>query len=134
MVSSENSTKRLLIVDDEDAIRFAMKDYFSNFGFKIDCARDKEEAIAILTYIEFDVVILDLNLDRVFKTEGLEIAKLIKKKSPNTYIIILTAYGSPDIEAEAKKIRVDKFLNKPVPLPTLSDAILKILDGNSQVK
>ena len=53
---------RLLIVDDEDAILFAMTEYFSARLFAVDCARDREEAEALLAVRAYAVIITDLRL------------------------------------------------------------------------
>ena len=64
---------RLLIVDDEAAIRFALSDYFRECGWQVDAAAEKEEAEALLAHTEYAVVIADLRLTGIYGVEGLDI-------------------------------------------------------------
>ena len=61
---------RLLVIDDEDSIRFAMKEYFEVHGYRVDCAREAEEAEALLAHLRYDVVIADLQLSGILRLEG----------------------------------------------------------------
>jgi DNA-binding response OmpR family regulator len=107
------TTHRLLIADDEEAIRFAMKEYFEGLGYDADCAREKQQARALLDTNSYAVVIADLRLGPGETADGLELVGIAKRRSPSTRTLILTAYGSREIEAEARRLGVDVFLHKP---------------------
>ena len=107
---------RLLIVDDEEPILFALREFFKASGYSVSCAREIEEAEALLTNDHYDVVIADLRLTGTYGTEGLELVQFIKDRCPRVSVILLTAYGSIDIEARAKYLGVDRFLHKPLAL------------------
>ena len=55
----ESRTPRLLIVDDEESICFSMSEYFSLHGFKVDTARETEEAEKLIESTEYRVIIQD---------------------------------------------------------------------------
>jgi DNA-binding response OmpR family regulator len=111
---------RILVVDDESAILFAMDEYFSARGYEVDCARGLEEAGARLQASRYEAVIADLRLTGSGGTEGLEVVERVRSHHPSTRVIILTAFGSPEVEREARRRGADAFLHKPVPLPELA--------------
>lgn len=114
-------TTRLLVVDDEEAILLAVKRYFAQHGFTVDCARELEEAEALATYNTYDVAIVDLSLGHHSSgAEGLEILRYIQRRHPHTRTILFTGHGSPDIEREAYRRGCDAFLQKPQPLAELA--------------
>ncbi|HWM94462.1 MAG TPA: response regulator [Thermoanaerobaculia bacterium] len=119
---------RLLIVDDEDAILAAIRDYFEPRGYDVDCARELEEAEALLSHIRYALMIADLRLTGVHGNEGLELVRFARERSPWTRTIVLTGYGSTEIEMEAIGRGVDAFLQKPQPLSELA-AIAANLTG-----
>ncbi len=93
-----------------------MREYFSAQGFSVDCACEIGEAEAMLRENAYAVAILDLRLSGTPGLEGLDLVASIRAQAPRTRIILLTAYGSREIEAEAKRLGADAFLHKPKPL------------------
>lgn len=121
---------RLLVVDDEEPILSAIRDYFEAQGYEVDCARELEEAEALLSHIRYALLIADLRLTGVHGNEGLELIRFACDRSPWTRTIVLTGYGSTEIETEAIGRGVDAFLQKPQPLAQLV-AIADSLTGRS---
>ena len=119
--------KRMLIVDDEESILFALSDFFSTQGFEVDCARELEEAEALLSSHSYTVAIADLRLTGINGTEGLELISYVREKSPGTKVLLLTAYGSQEIQAEATRRGVDAFLQKPKPLAEVANVVSSML-------
>ena len=111
--------KRILIVDDQDSILHAVRRYFMLAGFAVDCARELEEAEALITHITYDLVIADLSLSEQGTTEGLEIVRYVRRCCQHTRVIMLTGYGSPSIENEALRRGCDRFIQKPRALAEL---------------
>jgi DNA-binding response OmpR family regulator len=116
---------RLLIVDDEAAIRFALVEYFRGSGWTVDAASEKEEAEALLATTPYAVVIADLRLTGIHGVEGLDIVQWSRHLRPETRVVLLTGNATPEIEAEARRLGADAFLQKPLPLPQLE----AIVDG-----
>lgn len=108
---------RLLIIDDEEAILFAMRAYFTRRGYAVDCAREQRQAEELLAAGEYAVVIADLRLTGTHGAEGLEILGLVRERWPRTRLVLLTAYGSSELETEALRRGADAFLHKPQSLP-----------------
>ena len=111
---------QLLIIDDEDTILFALKRYFAKLCYCVDLATELEEAEALLTHNRYDLVIADLSLTAGGGTEGLEILRFLRGKSPATRAILLTANGTAAVESEALRRGAQAVLHKPQPLSELA--------------
>ncbi len=122
------STK-LLVVDDEESICFSMREYFSQHGFKVDTAREIEEAEGLIKGTDYQVIIQDLRLGVDQRQEGIEIIKLVHEQNPETRIVVLTSYGSPEVEAEARRAGADAFLRKPKPLSQVAQVVQGLIES-----
>lgn len=120
---------RLLVVDGEESICFSMKEYFTMQGYKVDTARELEEAEKLVETSDYKVVIQDLRLGPAQKPDGLEMIKFIRNHSPHARIIVLTAYGSPEMELEALRNGADAFLRKPKPLSHVAQVIQGLIES-----
>jgi len=114
---------RILIVDDLKEILVTMRCYFVAHGFDVDCASEKEEAEVLIGVNDYAVVVTDLQLTPVRSNEGLELVRLLHHESPQTKVIMLTAYNTEEVEKEAGRYGVSSLLKKPVPLPVLHEAV-----------
>lgn len=112
--------KQLLIIDNEETIIFALKRYFSKLSYRVDAASELEEAEALVAHTHYDLVIADLSLTAGGSTEGLELLRFLRARSPETRAIVLTAFGTPAVEREAMRRGARAVLAKPQPLPELA--------------
>jgi two-component system OmpR family response regulator len=122
-------TKRLLLIDDEEQVLHALTRFFSRAGYSVDCARELEEAEALLTWIEYDLVIADLSLTDQGGTEGLEIIRYVRSNRPGIRLILLTANASALVEREALRRGCDVLLEKPKPLAELMSIATSLTEG-----
>jgi DNA-binding response OmpR family regulator len=113
----------MLIVDDEAAVLFAMREYFTLRGYDVDCVRTGEEAGVLLDARAYTVVVADLRLTGTHGTEGLAILRKARECSPASLTVLLTAYGSPQVEFEARQQGVNLILHKPMPLAQVAQRI-----------
>lgn len=128
-VKPSASLPRLLIVDDEESICFSMSEYFQHHGYQVDTARDMEEAEKLIESTDYRVIIQDLRLGVNRNPDGLEIIKLVHRRHPDTRIIVLTAYGSAEMEDEARQCGADAFLRKPKPLSQVAQVVQGLLES-----
>ena len=124
---AEHVPRKLLVVDDEESICFSMSEYFSQHGFKVDTAREMEEAEGLLKKTEYKVIIQDLRLGATRHPDGIEIIKMVHQRNPDTRIVVLTSYGSP--EAEARNAGADAFLRKPKPLSQVAQVVQGLIES-----
>jgi DNA-binding NtrC family response regulator len=111
---------RVLLVDDERSILFAAQRYLTANGFEVQCARELEEAQALLANDVFDIVITDLRLTPVQCAEGLLVIETVRSRALASRVIVLTGHATPAVEAAAHELGVDLFLRKPTSLPDLA--------------
>ncbi len=126
---AERAPRKLLVVDDEESICFSMSEYFSQHGFKVDTAREMEEAEGLLKKTEYKVIIQDLRLGAAHRPDGIEIIKMVHQRNPDTRIVVLTSYGSPEAEAEARNAGADAFLRKPNPLSHVAHVVQGLIES-----
>jgi DNA-binding response OmpR family regulator len=127
---ADKSQRRLLILDDEEAILVPVSEYFRERGYCVVATGEPEEAEAVLDHDPFDLVILDLALTR-FGREGLEVLSAIRSRRPWLPVIVLSGNVSPEIEELAAQLRADAVLMKPQRLDQLAARVEALL-GDSR--
>ena len=128
MLLRQTLMEKLLLVDDEENVLIGMGRYFRALGYSVDCARGPEEADALLFLRSYSAAIVDLCLSARQGAEGLDLIDRLRRRCPATRILVLTAFGSAETEAEARRLGADLFLQKPRPLQELHGELLKLLD------
>ena len=120
--------ERILIVDDEELIVLAMRKYFEGLGYTVDAAHELEEAQALLAHRVYDLVIADLRLTGIGGVEGLQIVSDVHQRCANTRVILLSAFGTPEIERESYNRGVDAFLHKPKAMMEIANVAMNLLE------
>lgn len=119
----------MLLVDDEQSILFTVGEYLHGLSYEVDCADTLASALAFLrSGRSHALVIADLRLSPPNGQEGLAILEEARRCNPGVRTMMLTAYGSPATEREARARGVDAFLVKPKRLKEISDVIAALLD------
>ncbi len=106
---------KILVVDDEETVRATLKIIFVREGYAVETAATSSEAIKKLSRAIFDLVITDLRLD----LNGVRILTETKRISPDTEVIIVTAYASLDSAIQAVRQGAYDYLVKPFNLDDL---------------
>jgi DNA-binding response OmpR family regulator len=120
-------SERILVLDDEPAILAAMGTFLRQQGYVVDCAKDRQEAERFLAAQRYACLVADLRTGDVVHPEaGLEIVSAVREAHPATRIIVLTAYGTLDIEAEARRRGADEFLHKPKLLREVARVVARL--------
>ena len=125
---SERRQEKILIVDDEELIVLAMRKYFQGLGYSVDSAYELEEAQALLANRRYDLVIADLRLTGIGGVEGLQIVSDIHQRCADTRVILLSAYGTPEIERESYNRGADAFLHKPKSMMEIASVAVNLLE------
>jgi DNA-binding response OmpR family regulator len=119
---------RILVVDDEKSIVFALRHYFVQQGFLVDCALTAEEALEHLASHHYAVTIIDIELrgsnDSI---DGLNLAEFVRRHAPATVVIILSAVESTEAESRARAVGVHSFVHKPAPLSQIADVAVGLM-------
>jgi len=117
----------VLLLDDEDSILVPTATYFRSLGFSVDTARESEEAEALIEHRSYDLAVLDLRVGPVGGTAGLEVLREVRRRHKATSVIVLSAYISPEVEAEAWALGANGVLCKPQSLPDLARFALTLI-------
>jgi DNA-binding NtrC family response regulator len=117
----------ILVVDDEEAILFALEEYVRARGCMIHAAREFEEAHALLSNIQYHLVVTDLRLGGIHRAEGLDVVSMVRECCPQTKVMVLTAYGDAAMEAEATRRGAHAFLHKSMPLRDIAQVAMELL-------
>jgi two-component system response regulator PilR (NtrC family) len=92
--------EKILVVDDEQSLREVLSIMLKRTGYAVTSVADGEEAIELLNKDIFDLVITDLRMPKI---DGMEVLKAAKSASPETVVLIITAFASADSAVEAMK-------------------------------
>ena len=122
--------KPILIVEDEDIEREALRDWLTDDGYQVETAGEGEEALAAITEQDFGIVILDLKLPG---KDGIEVLREAKEKRPKLKGVIITAYPSVETAVAATKEGAIDYLPKPFDLNHL-ERIVRDTMGPVQVE
>jgi DNA-binding NtrC family response regulator len=115
--------KKILIVDDEEHILTLLSRALRNHAVEVITTAKIEEAEYAIKNTFFEVVIADIRLTGVLGREGLELLSYVRDKSPGTRVIIMTGYGSPEIEKEAYERGAFLYFDKPIDLKVLKQKL-----------
>lgn len=122
MVNNENDC-HILIVEDEDSERTSLKVALEAEYLKVDAACDGSETEIMVNNKYYDIIIIDYRLP---DTDGTSLINVIKKISPNSVPIIVTAYSSVEIAIDSLQNGAYDYIVKPINIPDLLKVIHKI--------
>jgi len=118
-VTGFGAGRRILLVEDEEAVRDLLDSYLTKEGFGVTTAGDVGAAIQDLRS-EFDVVITDLKLPGRW---GMELVTAAKARWPATQVVVITGVKDAKVTAEAMSAGADRFLLKPFGMPELRNEL-----------
>jgi DNA-binding NtrC family response regulator len=117
--------KKILIVDDEQSILLSLSYALKAEGVEVITCSEIEQAEEALENTHFDLVIADIRMSGVNGIEGLELLKYIKERFA-TEVIIMTGYGTEEMEALACRLGALHYFNKPVDITELLNKVASI--------
>ena len=118
--------RKILVVDDEPAILMALSHAFKNEDTLVITSSSMEDAEEALDKYRFDLVIADIRLSGIEGMEGLELLSYIKRISPETKVIIMTAYGSHEMMDSAYKRGACHYYEKPIDIKDLISKVQEV--------
>lgn len=116
--------KRILVIDDEEAILESLQMYLTEKGYTVSCAKSAKEGFYLLSNFEPELIILDVRLPDV---DGLDILSKFKEISPKSQVIIITAFHDMETTIKAVKRGAFEYIPKPIDIEELDSAIKKAL-------
>jgi two-component system KDP operon response regulator KdpE len=110
MPDMNDSQGRLLIVEDDSALRRSLRTTLDLLGFDVGEASNGEEALVRLRMVDYEAVVLDINMPGI---GGLETCRRIRHLNTRLPILMLTVRDSEDDKVEALEIGADDYVTKP---------------------
>ena len=101
---------RILVIDDEEAIRDSLETVLELERFRADTAADGASGLSALASHNYDLVVLDLMLPDM---SGMDVLERIREADPIIPVLLLTAYGTVENAVQAIRLGADDFLTKP---------------------
>lgn len=116
----------ILIVEDEEKVAFFLKEGLSELenGYRVVSTPSAEDALKALEAHDFDLVIADFRLPG---HNGLELISELRSSHPHTVTMLITAYGSDELEAAAYRQNVARYLAKPFRLDKFVQVVRDVL-------
>ena len=115
---------RILVVDDEAAMRESLNDWLLEDGYEVGLAAGGEEALIMASENSWEVILLDLKMPGM---DGIETLKRLKEISPEAEILMMTAYATVDTAVQAMKEGAYDYLVKPFDPDEIEIQIKKIV-------
>lgn len=119
----------VLIVEDDSATRRLYKFLLTNGGYTVLEAEDGLVALDQLAHHQCDLVITDMNMPRM---DGLELIKAIRRDYTDVYVILITAFGTPETQKQALRIGANDYLTKPFDFEELERRVLMVFQNRNK--
>jgi DNA-binding response OmpR family regulator len=118
----------ILIVDDEPVARQSLSDILKLEGYVVTAAPNGQAAVEYVRTHTVDLMIVDLKMPGM---DGLEVVQVVNQVSPETEVILLTAYGSTETAIQALRLRIHDYLLKPASPAQILASVKKGLSRRS---
>jgi two-component system nitrogen regulation response regulator GlnG len=120
--------KRILVVDDEESVRWAMNKALERAGYRVDLATDGPGGLRAAEDPGVDLVLLDVRLPG---RDGLAVLREIRKRRPELPVIMMTAYGTLQVAVEAMKQGAYDYIGKPFDMDEVLLVVEKALEARA---
>ena len=123
-----NTAPTVLVVDDEPLTRWSVSETLRDSGYHVTEAGDALSAVQAMAAPEqaTDLVLLDLRLP---DSSDLGVLSMMRRLSPTTPIILMTAYGSEQLSAEARSRGAHAVIDKPFDMAVLAPLVATAIDS-----
>ena len=115
----------VLIVDDEQLLARILSSVLAEEGYRICVAGSAEQADPQVFGEEpFDLLLLD---NRLPKESGIDLVRRVRERAVRSKVILMTAYETPDVKTQVKRLEVEGYLRKPFDLTVLVNEIKELI-------
>jgi DNA-binding response OmpR family regulator len=127
MAAGKPANMRILIVEDDTALAGFVRKGLEAEHYAVDVSSDGEQARALATELDYDLIVLDLTLPRL---DGITILKQVRSRKPNVAVLILTARGRVEDRVLCLDAGADDYMVKPFSFSELAARIRALLRRN----
>ena len=122
---------KLLLIDDEDDVRYSFKRIFSSPDLELETAASGEEGLEVIKTFQPDLVLMDVRMGGI---TGLETLRRIRQDDAKLPVIMMTAFGTTQTAIEAMKLGAYDYLLKPFDVPQLKQLVADALKAARDMK
>jgi len=126
----KNGEKKILIVEDDEAMRALLKDILDEEGFGAEAVSNGSDALRKLMDQPFDVIITDIQMPGL---TGLDILPGIRKLQPKAPVIVITAFGSEEVRRRSFEKGATDYLEKPIRIHKLRALIHEMISSREKM-
>ncbi|MEE4265329.1 MAG: response regulator [Desulfobacteraceae bacterium] len=116
---------KILIIDDDEWIRDSLRIFFETEGCHVVVLETAEEGLVELKYQNFDLIIVDYKLPGL---DGIEFLKRTHDEHSDTMKVLITAYRTDSVISEARKLKIQGFIQKPFTSESLMDSLAHLME------
>ena len=116
--------EKILVADDDASLRRVLEYNLAKEGYAVLTADSGEQALALLDAERVDLLITDIKMPGM---DGMDLLKRVRQASPETQVIVITAFGTIEMAVEAMKAGAFEYVTKPFNRDELSLAVRKAL-------
>jgi two-component system response regulator AtoC len=117
--------KSVLIVDDEQLLARTLSTVLREAGYRTVVAGSAEDAERhVFGDAPLDLIVVDNRLPR---ESGIQMIQRLRDQSLQSKVILMTAYETPEVKAEARRLKVDRYLKKPFDLTVMVDEVKSLI-------
>jgi len=121
---------RILLAEDDEIMRISVSDSLKKQGWQVEEAEDGLQALALFERRQYNLIISDIRMPGM---DGLTLLKKVRQQSPETAIVIMTAYGSVDAAIDCLRQGATDYVLKPFDMDDLIIRISRILENQEVV-
>jgi len=121
---------QILVVDNEQAMRLAISESLTRKGYSVVTAEDGQDAIEKVKDGSFGMVITDMKMP---KSDGMEVLRFVKEVSPETPVVMVTAFGTISHAVEAMKVGASDYIAKPFSSEVLESTVRRSLQAADEI-
>ena len=122
---------KILLIDDDEWIRDSLLLFFQGEGCDLVGLANAEEAMEMLKKESYDIIISDYRLPGM---NGLEFFKLTRESHPNTFRILITAYGSDELASMVRRLGIDDLILKPLTTNAIEKSLSLLVERYDRQK
>ncbi len=123
--------KRILVVDDEESVRWALRKAMERAGYRVDLAADGPAGLTAASDPDVDLVLLDVRLPG---QDGLKLLREIRRRRPDLPVIMMTAYGTLQVAVEAMNLGAYDYIGKPFDTDEVLLVVQKALEAQTRAR
>jgi len=121
---------RILIIDDDEEMSSLLRDFLRDDGYEADFANNGGTALRKISQKPFDLVVTDFRMPGL---TGLDILPEIKRLQPAAFVMVITAFGSEDLQRRSLEEGADAYVEKPIRFHKLKILIAELLSSRTVV-